>query len=97
MAAWVAAWRPGDRVRLGVHRGGWVVSTPRGLRALFPDLKLDYLEACEPDEDGAARFPASRCSDCNREHRNWQDVLCVNCDGRQPYQSWVLAWINAQH
>lgn len=88
--------RPGDRVRRFETRGGWVVALRFGLRVVFPDLTIEYLDFCEPDEDGS-EWLKGRCAECNQEHRNWKDALCVNCGEERPEApAWLKTWLSEQ-
>lgn len=93
--------KAGDRVRMFTKRGGWVVRTARGLRALFPqDGQAHFLTYCEPDETGPLGLGyLGRCMECENEHRSG-DPLCINCgfDGLTPppYPAWVVEWM-AKH
>ena len=87
---------PGHRVRRFDKRGGWIVLLRSGLRAVFPDLTVEYLDHLEPDEDGGA-WLKGRCAVCNEEHRRWNDSLCVNC-GEEPLEApvWLKTWLSEQ-
>jgi hypothetical protein len=88
---------PGHRVRLGEKRGGWVVQLPRRrFRAVFPDLSVEYVDHCEPDEDGG-QWLKGRCASCSQEHRRWNDSLCVNCgEAPEPAPLWLKTWLRDQ-
>lgn len=74
----------GDRVRLGILRGGEVVRVEGKLRVRFPFAsRLLWLDFCVPDEGPNGRiFPNTwnTCVDCGNP--TMQPFHCSNCDRR---------------